>query len=156
VRTLIVLAASLSLALTACSKKESAPAGGAKPTEAGKPGDKPAGKPAGDTYAAIDKLVAAAKTGDDFLNITMECGKLEIDAAMNGNDKLGQEPAHVEHCKVAPTKARAGLAIAQSTPDKMSEHCLSASMNLEELVTAGVNKAEFEPMLANVNKACGM
>jgi hypothetical protein len=48
------------------------------------------------------------------------------------------------------------MAVAESTPDKMSVHCLSASMGLEELAKDGIQPAESKELLAQVNKACGM
>lgn len=111
------------------------------------------------SYDKIDGLVAKAKTSDDFLDIVMECGSLEIDYASNtGGGKLAEDASYVEHCRVAPERARAKLAIAESNPDedKMSTHCITSSMNLEELANAGVHSDEMKKLMAQVNEACGI
>ncbi len=105
-----------------------------------------------DRYAKVDDMVAKAKTSDDFIAIVMECGQIEID--MRG--KAAGDPTHQQHCTVAPAQARAKLAIAESTPDHMSVHCITAAMNLEELVEAGVEVDAHKAMLDKVNEACGM
>jgi hypothetical protein len=107
-------------------------------------------------YGAIDKMVDAAKTGDDFTNVVMACGKLELEAASNGNGELAKDPTYREHCRKRPTHTRARMAIAESTPDKMSVHCLSASMGLEELAKDGIAADESNQLGAEVKKACGM
>lgn len=107
-------------------------------------------------YGAVDKMVDAAKTGDDFTNLLMACGKLEIEAAADGNGELAKDAQYREHCRRRPTHTRAQMAIAQSTPDKMSAHCLAASMGLEELVKDDIQPAESKDLMAKVNAACGM
>ena len=107
-------------------------------------------------YGAIDKLVDAAKTGDDFTNVVMACGKLEIEAASQGNGELAKDANYREHCRRRPTHTRAKMAIAESTPDKMSVHCLSASMGLEELAKDGIQPDESNKLDVDVKKACGM
>lgn len=107
-------------------------------------------------YGAIDKMVDAAKTGDDFTNVVMACGKLEIEAASQGNGELAKDANYREHCRRRPTHTRAKMAIAESTPDKMSVHCLSASMGLEELAKDGIQPDESNKLDADVKKACGM
>jgi hypothetical protein len=144
--TLTILFASLSLA--ACGKDDKA--GG---TEGAPVASKTAAAPA--DYSAIDKMVDAAKTGDDFTNVLMACGKLEIDAAASGNGELAKDSTYREHCRRRTTHTRAQLAISESTPDKMSAHCLAASMGLEELVKDDIQAAESKDLLAKVNTACG-
>lgn len=107
-------------------------------------------------YGAIDKMVDAAKTGDDFTNLLMACGKLEIEAAAGGNGELAKDAQYREHCRRRPTHTRAQMAIAESTPDKMSAHCLAASMGLEELVKDDIQPAESKELMGKVNTACGM
>jgi hypothetical protein len=77
-------------------------------------------------------------------------------AAAGGNGELAKDDSYREHCRRRPTHTRASMAIAQSTPDKMSVHCLSASMGLEELAKDGIQPAESKELLAKVNQACGM
>ena len=101
--------------------------------------------------ASIDK----AKTSDDFLKITVDCGGLEIKAATDGK-KLAENAEFKAVCTVAPVKARAQMAVKESTPDKMSTHCLSASMGVEGLIEKGIEKDAMTKLLADVNKACGM
>jgi len=111
------------------------------------------------SYDEVDGLVAVAKSSDDFLDILMACGSLEIEFASNtSGGKLAEDKTYVEHCRIAPEKARAKLAIAQSNPaeDKMSTHCISSSMNLEELVAAGVRADEMKQLMTQVNAACGI
>lgn len=135
-------------AVAACGgDKDEGAAGSGKPVE---------GKAAAIDYSAIDNKVASAKTSDDFLDILTACGGLEIDHAASGKGELAKDPTYKQHCKVAPTVARANLAIAESTPDKMSVHCLAASMGVEELIDEGVQPDELRPLLARVNEACGM
>lgn len=137
------------LALAACGKGE----GGQdqQPPAASKKA-----APAAVDYGAIDKMVDAARTGDDFTNLLMACGKLEIEAAADGNGELAKDAQYREHCRRRPTHNRAQMAIAESTPDKMSSHCLAASMGLEELVKDGIQPAESNDLLAKVKTACGM
>jgi hypothetical protein len=149
-RTAIIAfaAITLTLTLTACGKEsgdKSAPVA-----------EKAKEAPAAIDYGAIDKMVDAARTGDDFTNVVMACGKLEIEAAAGGNGELAKDDSYREHCRRRPTHTRASMAIAQSTPDKMSVHCLSASMGLEELAKDGIQPAESKELLAKVNQACGM
>lgn len=146
----ISLILTVSLALAACGK-EAADKTGAPVAEK----TAPAAAAAVD-YGAIDKMVDAARTGDDFTNIVMACGKLEIEAAAGGNGELAKDEAYREHCRRRPTHTRANLAIAESTPDKMSVHCLAASMGLEELGKDGIAPPESKELLAKVNQACGM
>lgn len=115
-------------------------------------GEAAAEKASSDRYAKIDQLVAKARTSEEFIEVVMECGAIEID--MRG--KAANDPAHQQHCTIAPTRARAKLAIAESTPDHMSVHCITAAMNLEELIEKGVEVDEHKKMLAEVNQACGM
>jgi hypothetical protein len=142
--TLVCFALSLAACGTESSDKQAAPA--AQKTAA----------PAAIDYGAIDKMVDAAKTGDDFTNLLMACGKLEIEAAAGGNGELAKDATYREHCRRRPTHTRAQMAIAESTPDKMSAHCLAASMGLEELSKDGIQKAESDALLSEVTKACGM
>jgi len=144
--TLILLAslASFSTLSTGCSKKDEAGSSAAKAT---------AGK--GIDYGDVDKKLAAAKSSDDYLEVIMACAGLEMDAAMSGNSKLSKDPTHLEHCKYAVEVKRANQVVAESTPDKGSVMCISASMNLDELVEAGgPRKAEFAALRDKVNKAC--
>jgi hypothetical protein len=141
----IILAASLA---SGCGKNDDKPASGGG-------GAKPAAAPAGPSYDKIDQMVAAAKVSDDFMNVTMECGGLEIDAATSGKE-LAKDPTFQEHCKLAPTRARAKIVIAESTPDKMNTMCITAAMNLEELIEAGLAVDEMKALLGQVNTACGM
>ena len=149
-RTLITLTAlALAVTLMACGKGEGGD--GKQPPAATK---KAAG--AAVDYGAIDKMVDAAKTGDDFTNLLMACGKLEIEAAADGNGELAKDAQYREHCRRRPTHTRAQMAIAQSTLDKMSAHCLAASMGLEELMKDDIQPAESKDLLGKVNTACGM
>ena len=148
-RTTLIVIAYACLALSACGKGE---AGSDKqPPAASKKA-----APAAIDYGSIDKMADAAKTGDDFTNLLMACGKLEIEAAAGGNGELAKDGEYREHCRRRPTHTRANLAISQSTPDKMSAHCLGASMGLEELVKDDIQPAESKELLAKVNQACGM
>lgn len=150
-RTLITLTGiAFALNLMACGKGDGGD--GKQPPAATR---KAAGGAAID-YGAIDKMVDAAKTGDDFTNLLMACGKLEIEAAADGNGELAKDATYREHCRRRPTHSRAQMAIAQSTPDKMSAHCLAASMGLEELVKDDIQPAESRDLMAKVNTACGM
>lgn len=150
-RNLITLTGiALTLSFTACGKSDGAD--GKQPPAATK---KAAGGAAVD-YGGIDKMVDAAKTGDDFTNLLMACGKLEIEAAADGNGELAKDAQYREHCRRRPTHSRAQMAIAQSTPDKMSAHCLAASMGLEELVKDDIAAAESKDLMGKVNTACGM
>jgi hypothetical protein len=133
------------LHLTACGKDDAAGASAAGKTAA----------PAAVDYTAIDAKVAAARTGDDFTNLIMECGKFELEAATSGAE-LAKDPAYQDHCKARPARARAELAIAESTPDKMSVHCLGATMNLESLVEDKIIADEATALLGKVKTACGM
>ena len=135
------------LNLTACGKDETT-GGGAT---AGK-----AAAPAAVDYTAIDGMVAAAKTGDDFTNVLMECGKVEINAAAEGNGEMSKDPTYREHCRARPVKTRAELAIAESTPDRMSVHCLGAVTGLEGLVEDQIIAQEATALLAKVKTSCGM
>lgn len=147
-RTTLITIVYVSLSLAACGKGEGdgkqAPAATSKAA------------PAAIDYGSIDKMVDAAKSGDDFTNLLMACGKLEIEAAAGGNGELAKDSQYREHCRRRPTHTRANLAIAESTPDKMSAHCLGASMGLEELVKDDIKAAESKELLAKVNQACGM
>ena len=134
------------LHVTGCGKDDAKPGEGA-----GK-----AAAPAAVDYTAIDGMVAAAKTGDEFTNILMECGKIEINAAASGNGEMSKDPTYRDHCRARPTKARAELALAESTPDKMSMHCLSAVTNLEGLVEDKIIADEASALLTKVKTACGM
>jgi hypothetical protein len=148
--TIITLTTVLALSLSAaCGKGE----GGDKQAPATAQKAAPA---AAADYGAIDKMVDAAKTGDDFTNVLMACGKLELDAAAGGNGELAKDENYREHCRRRPTHTRAEMAIKESTPDKMSAHCLSASMGLEELVKDGIKAPESTELLGKVNTACGM
>ncbi len=146
--TTLLAFAFVTLAFPACGKGEGE--GKNPPVSAQK------AAPAAVDYGTIDKLVDAAKTGDDFTNVLMACGKLEIEAASDGNGELAKDETYREHCRRRPTHTRAKMAVAESTPDKMSVHCLSASMGLEELAKDGIQPAESKELLAQVNKACGM
>ena len=137
------------LHVTGCGKDD-AKSGGAGASGAGKPAA------AAVDYTAIDGLVAAAKTGDDFTNVLMECGKIEINAAASGNGEMAKDPTYRDHCRARPAKARAEMAIAESTPDKMSVHCLSATLNLESLVEDQIIVEEANALLTKVKAACGM
>lgn len=107
-------------------------------------------------YREIDKLVAVAKTSDDFLDIVMKCGELQIDAAMAGNDQLSKDPTYLEKCEIAPEKARAQRVVANSTPDSPSVMCITAAINLEDLIELGRAKDELATLLNEVNTACGI
>jgi hypothetical protein len=107
---------------------------------------------AADRYKEINNLVAKAKTSDDFIDIVMKCGGIEIEL----RGKAAGDPAHQKACTIAPAQARAKLAIAESNPDNMSTHCITAAMNLEELIEAKVQVDEHKKLLDQVNKACGM
>lgn len=133
------------LNLTACGKDEGG--GGAAAGKAA---------PAAVDYTAIDGMVTAAKTGDDFTNVLMECGKIEISAAAEGNGEMAKDPTYREHCRARPVKTRAELAIAESTPDKMSVHCLGAVTGLEGLVEDKIIADEATALLGKVKTACGM
>jgi hypothetical protein len=148
----ITLITSLAFAMTlaACGKGEGG--GEQQPPAATKTGAAPAAV----DYGAIDKMVDAARTGDDFTNVLMACGKLELDAAAGGNGELAKDENYREHCRRRPTHLRAEMAIKESTPDKMSAHCLSATMGLEELVKDGIKAPESTELLGKVKTACGM
>ena len=146
-------AAATALGAAGCGKSSSTSSGG---DQAASGGDQAAGKPvAGPDYSAVNKLVASAKTGDDFTNVTLACGKLQMDAAGSGT-QLANDPTYQKHCRVEPAHARALLAIQESTPDKMSVHCLSASMELEELIKDNIDKDPAQKLDDQVKKACGM
>lgn len=147
--TIITLTTVLSLA-AACGKGEGG--GGEQPPATAQK----AAPAAAVDYAAIDKMVDAAKTGDDFTNVLMACGKLELDAAAGGNGELAKDESYREHCRRRPTHTRAEMALKESTPDKMSAHCLSATMGLEELVKDGIKAPESTELLGKVKTACGM
>ncbi|HUS66434.1 MAG TPA: hypothetical protein VMZ28_17980 [Kofleriaceae bacterium] len=136
------------LHVTGCGKDDAAPGGGGA---AGK-----TAAPAAVDYTAIDGLVTAAKTGDDFTNILMECGKIEINAAANGNGEMAKDATYRDHCRARPVKARAALAVAESTPDKMSSQCLGAVTGLEGLVEDKIIADEAAALLPQVKTACGM
>jgi hypothetical protein len=140
-----------------CTSTEKAPAGDKPVATAGKAAGKAAPAAAG-MKADLDKIkasIAAAKTGDDFLKVTTECGSLEIKGAMSGK-KIAQDPEYQAVCKVLAGQTRAKLAISESKPNKMSTHCLSASMNLEDMIKANIEKAANEKLLADLKKACGL
>ena len=145
------------LPLAACGKDEggTAASGGASGGE-GAPSAAKGAPASGPDYAPIDAMVASAKTGDDFTNVLMACGKLEIEAAAGGNGELAKDATYREHCRLAPAKKRAELAIAESTPDKMSVHCLSASMGLEGLIEDGIAADEARELHGKVNTSCGL
>ena len=146
--TTLLAFAFVNLAFPACGKGESDSKN--PPVSAQK------AAPAAVDYGTIDKLVDAARTGDDFTNVLMACGKLEIEAASQGNGELAKDATYREHCRRRPTHTRARMALAESTPDKMSVHCLSASMGLEELAKDGIAADESNKLDAEVKKACGM
>lgn len=148
-RKLVIISLLGALAI-GCGKDEGK--GGKSAAKPAAGGEAQADKAPADRYAKIDAMVAKAKTSDEFIEIVMECGKIEID--MRG--KAASDPTHQQHCTVAPAQARAKLAIAESTPEHMSVHCITAAMNLEELIEAGVEVDAHKAMLADVNKACGM
>ncbi len=135
------------LNVTGCGKEEAAPGGGSSAAK---------GAPAAVDYTAIDGLVGAAKTGDDFTNILMECGKIEISAAAGGNGEMAKDATYRDHCRTRPVKRRAEMAIAESTPDKMSSQCLGAVMGLEGLVEDQIIADEANALLPKVKTACGM
>lgn len=146
-RPLTLILASTVLMATACdSSKDAKPEG--KEAEAK--------KAAGPDYGPIDEKVKAAKTGDDWLQLTVECGKLEMDAAMNGNGKLAEDDEYNKHCGRGLEFARAEQVVAQSTPDKMHTSCLSASMGLESVIEKGKEADKAKELLAKVNTACGL
>jgi hypothetical protein len=155
------LAATFALALVlGCSKTEPAPGSGATPaTTPAAPAPATAPPPAGgDLKADLAKLktaIAAARTSDDFMKVTTECGGLEIKGAMSGQ-KVGEDPDYRAVCKVQAATTRARLAIQESTPKKLSPHCLSASMAVEDLIGANIDKAANEKLLADLKKACGL
>jgi hypothetical protein len=149
-RTALIAFLYASLALSACGKGE-----GGDDMQAPAAATRKAA-PAAIDYGAIDKMADAAKSGDDFTNLLMACGKLEIEAAAGGNGELAKDAQYREHCRRRPTHTRANMAIADSTPDKMSAHCLGASMGLEELVKDDIQAAESKELLGEVNQACGM
>ena len=149
IRTALITFVCASLALSACGK-------GDGESDKQPPAATSKAAPAAVDYGSIDKMADAARTGDDFTNLLMACGKLEIEAAAGGNGELAKDSQYREHCRRRPTHTRANLAITESTPDKMSAHCLGASMGLEELVKDDIQPAESTELLAKVNKACGM
>jgi hypothetical protein len=134
------------LHVTGCGKDDAKPGGASAAKTA----------PAAADYTAIDGLVAAAKTGDDFTNILMECGKIEINAAAGGNGEMAKDATYRDHCRARPVKARAELALAESTPDKMSSQCLGAVTGLEGLVEDKIIADEATALLGKVKTACGM
>jgi hypothetical protein len=152
-----VLFAAVVLAfVVGCGKSETGPAAGDKP--AGPGGGKAAAPAGGALKADLDKLktaIEAAKTGDDFLKVIADCGGLEIKGAMTGK-KVGEDPEFKAVCKVQVAHTRAKLAIKESTKDKMSTHCLAASMSLDDLVSGNLEKAASEKLQADLKKACGM
>lgn len=107
-------------------------------------------------YSEVDAKIAAAKTGDQWLEVVTACGSLEIDAAMNGNQKLAEDPEFNEHCGTNVQFKRAEQAIELSTPDKMHDTCISAAMGLEGLIEEGKEVDKAKATLAKVNEACGM
>lgn len=146
----ILLAFSL-LGAAACdgeanAKTNAAPAAGDEAAAEAKPGV---------DYSEIDAKIAAAKTGDQWTEIVMACGSLEIDAAMNGTQNLADTPEYNQHCGTSLELARAKQAIELSTPDKMHDTCISASMGMEGLIEKGKEVEKAKAMLADVNKACG-
>ena len=149
-RTISITVVYFALSLAACGTEGSDKQAGGAPTA------QKTAAPAAIDYGPIDKMVDAAKTGDDFTNLLMACGKLEIEAAAGGNGELAKDENYREHCRRRPTHTRAQMAIAESTPDKMSAHCLAASMGLEELSKDGIQPAESKELLSKVNQACGM
>ncbi|HEU5055829.1 MAG TPA: hypothetical protein VFU21_04870 [Kofleriaceae bacterium] len=148
-RITLITCLAFAMTLAACGKGEG---GDKQPPAATKTGAAPAAV----DYGAIDKMVDAARTGDDFTNVLMACGKLELDAAAGGNGELAKDDTYREHCRRRPTHLRAEMAIKESTPDKMSAHCLSATMGLEELVKDGIKAPESTELLGKVKAACGM
>lgn len=148
-RKIIVLSLLGTLAIGCGNEQENGGGTAAKPA-AGR-ADTSAAAPA-NRYAKIDDLIAKARTSDEFIEIVMECGTIEIEL----RGKAANDPAHQQACTVAPARARAQLAIAESKPDQMSVHCITAAMNLEELVEAGVEVDEHKRLLDKVNQACGM
>ncbi|MCH9681373.1 MAG: hypothetical protein K0V04_08070 [Deltaproteobacteria bacterium] len=142
-RTLkIVLTAAFVLA--ACDSKESDGKADGKAAEAGP------------DYSAIDTKVKAAKSGDDWLKITMECGSLEMDAAMKGNSKLGEDAEFNKHCGTGLKIARAKQVVELSKPDKMHDSCITASMDMDELIEKGKGGDEAKALKDKVNAACGL
>ncbi|HEY3352312.1 MAG TPA: hypothetical protein VGQ83_03620 [Polyangia bacterium] len=151
----ILIGAFVLASLIGCSTTET-PAAGDKPA-AGKAAPAKAAAPGLKAeLAKIKTAIAAAKTGDDFMKVTTDCGKLEIEGAMKGA-KVGEDPEFKATCNVLKTVTRAKLAIAESTGGKMSTHCLSASMSLDDLVKEpGPDKPNHEKLAADLKKACGM
>lgn len=143
-RTLKLILVSTALLTAACDSKSDTDA---KPEGA---------KAAGPDYGPIDEKVKAAKSSDDWLQLTVECGKLEIDAAMGGNDKLAEDDEYNKHCGRGLEFARAEQVIAQSTPDKMHTSCLTASMGLEGVIEKGKEADKAKELLTKVNAACGL
>lgn len=139
----LIIVSMLGALVFGCGKDDS------KGSSAAKAGES---KASATDYTAIDSMVAKAKTSDEFIDIVMECGKIEIDT----RGKATNDPVHVQACSVSPTHARAKLAIAESTPDKMSIHCITASMNLDELIEKKLALEDSKKLLAQVNKACDM
>lgn len=123
------------------------------------PEEKPVAVPPASDVAGRLKVIAErtaqAKTSKEFLEIITLCGELEI-AGVAEQKQLRNDPAFIKACRVSPTKTRAALAIAESTGDSKSTHCLSASMNLEELVKAGIEKEALSGLLKQVNEVCGL
>lgn len=107
-------------------------------------------------YSAIDTKVKDAKTGDDWLQITMDCGAIEIDAAMNGNQKIGEDAEFNKHCGTGLKIARAKQVVELSKPDSMHTSCLTASMDMDELIEQGKAVDEAKDLKDKVNAACGL
>jgi len=107
-------------------------------------------------YSAIDAKVKAAKTSDDWLQIIMDCGAIEINAAMGGDQKIGEDAEFNEHCGTGLKFARARQVVALSTPDSMHSSCLTASTDMDELIEQGKAVDEAKALKDKVNAACGL
>ena len=140
------------LALAGCKDSTEGKSG---PSRSGK-GAEAAGKSSGIDYSKIDADLATAKDDDDFAQLMIDCGQIEVEAAMDGNQKLVKGAEFNKHCGVAFESRRAKVTIAQSTPDKMSTMCLSSSMGLEDLIRRKRGVAELQPLLLEVTNACGL
>lgn len=91
-----------------------------------------------------------ARTPDDFVAIAGACARLEFD-----HPDQASTPEFTEVCRLAPARAQAERAMAETTPEAMSPHCLAAATRLEELIEDEIEPAPSAALLTRLHKACG-
>ena len=141
----------------ACSKSET-PKDQAAAAQAAPGAAAPASAAPASDWSKVDRLVAAAKSSDDFDSVLGECMStgMEMVFAKKITD-MKTDPGYYQHCTIGPARAEARIAIAGSKRGKMSTMCLAASMKADEIAESGKpESAEFKRLGKDVKKACGL